>query len=51
MKLNYAIVFASDMKEAVPCIQEPTLVFGAKVAQYADPDGLTISVGEERVGF
>jgi lactoylglutathione lyase len=34
----------------VPCVQEPKAVFGARVAQYADPDGLTISVGEERRG-
>jgi lactoylglutathione lyase len=34
----------------VPCVQEPKDVFGARVAQYADPDGLVISVGEERVG-
>jgi len=32
----------------VPCIQEPKTVFGARVAQYVDPDGLGISVGEER---
>ena len=32
----------------VPCIQEPTNVFGARLAQYLDPDGLGISVGEER---
>jgi len=30
-----------------PCIQEPREMFGVRVAQYADPDGLTISVGEE----
>ena len=36
------------VEKNVPCLQEPTFVFGAKVAQYADPDGLTISVGEER---
>jgi hypothetical protein len=34
----------------VRCIQEPTSVFGARVARYADPDGLVISVGEERRG-
>jgi lactoylglutathione lyase len=34
----------------VRCIQEPTVTFGAKLAQYADPDGLAISVGEERSG-
>ncbi len=34
----------------VPCIQEPTEIFGARVAQYLDPDGLGISVGEERRG-
>jgi lactoylglutathione lyase len=34
----------------VPCIQEPTETFGARTAQYLDPDGLAISVGEERRG-
>lgn len=32
----------------VACIQAPREVFGARVAQYLDPDGLTISVGEAR---
>ena len=32
----------------VSCIQEPKDVFGARVAQYVDPDGLAISVGEVR---
>lgn len=36
------------VEKNVPCVQEPKEVFGAKVAQYADPDGLTISVGEEK---
>jgi lactoylglutathione lyase len=34
----------------VHCIQAPKEVFGARIAQYVDPDGLTISVGEERRG-
>jgi lactoylglutathione lyase len=34
----------------VPCIQEPTTIYGARIAQYLDPDGLGISVGEERRG-
>jgi hypothetical protein len=34
----------------VPCIQEPMEVFGTRVAQYLDPDGLAISVGEQRRG-
>jgi hypothetical protein len=34
----------------VPCIQEPKEVFGSRIAQYVDPDGLAISVGEERHG-
>jgi lactoylglutathione lyase len=34
----------------VPCLQEPKEVFGTKIAQYADPDGLTISVSEQRRG-
>lgn len=38
------------LAQHVPCIQEPKDVFGARVAQYADPDGLAISVGEERRG-
>ena len=34
----------------VPCVQQPKEVFGARVAQYLDPDGLALSVGEERAG-
>ncbi len=34
----------------VPCLQEPKHVFGARLAQYADPDGLAISVSEEKRG-
>ena len=34
----------------VPCIQEPEEVFGARVALYEDPNGLGISVAEERPG-
>ncbi len=29
------------------CVQEPKEVFGAKIAQYLDPDGLAVSVAEE----
>ncbi len=36
------------VEHGVRCLQEPKSVFGARVAQYADPDGLTISVGERR---
>lgn len=36
------------VENGVPCIQEPKEIFGARVAQYVDPDGLVISVGEER---
>ncbi len=38
------------LENQVPCTQGPTEVFGARVAQYVDPDGLPISVGEERRG-
>jgi lactoylglutathione lyase len=34
----------------VPCVQEPKETFGARIAQYVDPDGLVISVSEERRG-
>jgi len=41
--------FHSRMLErGVPCLQAPKSVFGARLAQYVDPDGLAISVGEER---
>jgi lactoylglutathione lyase len=36
------------IEQKVTCIQEPMNVFGARVAQYVDPDGLGISVAEER---
>lgn len=32
----------------VPCVQEPRETFGARLAQYLDPDGLVITVGEDR---
>jgi lactoylglutathione lyase len=38
------------LERNVPCIQEPKETFGARTAQYLDPDGLAISVGEERRG-
>jgi lactoylglutathione lyase len=38
------------VEKAVPCLQEPKEVFGARIAQYVDPDGLAISVSEERGG-
>ena len=38
------------VERKVPCLQEPKEVFGARIAQYADPDGLVISVGEDYRG-
>ena len=37
-------------EHGVTCIQEPEVVFGTRVAQYADRDGLVFSVGEHRPG-
>ena len=34
------------IQHQVPCVQQPTSMFGARIAQYVDPDGLGISVGE-----
>ena len=39
------------VEKNVPCLQPPKEVFGARVAQYSDPDGLVISVGEDRRGL
>jgi lactoylglutathione lyase len=36
------------LEKGVPCVQPPKDVFGARIAQYVDPDGLGISVSEER---
>jgi hypothetical protein len=36
------------VEKKVTCIQEPKELFGARIAQYLDPDGLGISVSEER---
>jgi len=38
------------VEKQVPCLQEPKEIFGARVAQYVDPDRLVISVGEQRRG-
>ena len=32
----------------VHCVEEPKEVFGSRLAQYSDPDGLVFSVGEKR---
>jgi lactoylglutathione lyase len=34
----------------VRCVQEPREIFGARIAKYLDPDGLPISVSDERRG-
>jgi lactoylglutathione lyase len=39
---------ARMVEKKVTCIQQPQAVFGARVAQYLDPDGLAISVGEHK---
>ena len=31
----------------VPCVQEPKDIFGVRIAQYVDPDGLAISVSQD----
>lgn len=31
----------------VECIREPVASFGVRIAQYADPDGLTVSVSQQ----
>lgn len=38
------------VEQKVPCFQEPKDVFGARIAQYVDPDGLVVSVAEQRPG-
>jgi len=35
-------------EHGVRCVQEPREAFGARLAQYADPDGLAISVSQAR---
>jgi lactoylglutathione lyase len=41
---------AKMKKHGVACVQEPKEIFGARIAQYLDPDGLCISVSEARSG-
>lgn len=36
------------VENAVPCIEAPAELFGVRLAQYLDPDGLGISVNEEK---
>ena len=37
---------ARTLAPSVECVEEPHTVFGKRVAQYRDPDGLVISIGE-----
>ena len=41
---------AKMLASNVACVQEPKQVFGARIAQYLDPDGLVLSVSERRAG-
>jgi len=41
---------ARMLEQNVQCTQQPKDLFGARMAQYLDPDGLAISVSEERQG-
>jgi lactoylglutathione lyase len=41
---------ARMIEQNVPCTQQPKDLFGERIAQYLDPDGLAISVSEERQG-
>jgi hypothetical protein len=38
------------IEKNVPCVQEPKDTFGVRIAQYVDPDGLAISVSEQKRG-
>jgi lactoylglutathione lyase len=38
------------LEKKVTCIEAPRAAFGVRLAQYADPDGVGISVSEERRG-
>lgn len=35
------------IERGVPCLQAPKDVFGARIAQYVDPDGLVLSVSQD----
>ncbi len=35
-------------ENGVICVQEPKSIFGARIAQYFDPDGLAFSVSQQR---
>ncbi len=43
---NIAEFHQRMIDRGVPCLQPPTETFGACIAQYADPDGLVISVSD-----
>lgn len=38
------------VEKKVPCVQEPKDIFGVRIAQYVDPDGLAISVSQDASG-
>lgn len=45
---NLDAFHAQLLANGVTCIQEPKETFGSRTAQYADPDGLVISVSEQK---
>jgi lactoylglutathione lyase len=48
--VNLDAFHASMLQKGVTCVQPPKETFGVRIAQYADPDGLVISVSEDRKG-
>ena len=45
---NLAQLHEKMLSKEVVCIQQPKENFGVMIAQYLDPDGLAISISEER---
>ena len=43
---NLAEFHRKMVENKVLCLQEPKETFGVRIAQYRDPDGLVLSVGE-----
>lgn len=45
---NLDVFHQRMIEKNVKCVQAPKAVFGVRIAQYLDPDGLGISVNEQR---
>ncbi|MFQ6005177.1 MAG: VOC family protein [Woeseia sp.] len=47
---DLAVFHSQVIERGATCVQAPKEIFGARIAQYLDPDGLAVCVSESKSG-